>query len=140
MQEVYRILDANLNRLREGLRVLEEVARFVLDDGELTGKLKDMRHRAANAVADWSVDQMELLCARSSEDDVGASSWTDSEGSRESLSALTIANCKRVQEASRVLEEFGKMCSGVEARIFKEIRFSAYELEKELLKKLSNKK
>jgi len=45
VQEIYRVLDANFNRAREGLRVTEEVARFILEDPQLTARLKDLRHR-----------------------------------------------------------------------------------------------
>ena len=137
MREIYRVLDANLNRLREGLRVLEEVSRFVLDDGEMTAGFKDLRHRVTAAASGWPGGLMELLDAREPAADVGAASWTDGEKSRNSLVALTMANCKRVQEAARVLEEFGKMDDIAGAREFKEIRFLAYGLEKELLKKIN---
>src|SRR5262249_19719989 len=42
-----RILDASANRAREGLRVVEDYVRFVLDDPFLTRRLKDVRHRLA---------------------------------------------------------------------------------------------
>ena len=40
-----RLLDANLDRAREGLRVLEDWARFGLDRGDLVVRTKDMRQR-----------------------------------------------------------------------------------------------
>jgi thiamine-phosphate pyrophosphorylase len=137
MREIYRVLDANLNRLREGLRVLEEVSRFVLNNNEMTAGLKDLRHQVATAAAGLPGGLMELIEARKPTADVGAGSWTTGEASRNSLMALATANCKRIQEAARVLEEFGKMCEGPSARSFKEIRFTAYKLEIELLKKLN---
>ena len=137
MREIYRVLDANLNRLREGLRVLEEVSRLVLEDGEMTARVKDLRHRATAAAAKWPGGIIELIGARESATDVGAGSWTPGEKSRAGLVALTAANCKRVQEAARVLEEFGKLSAGVDAREFKELRFTFYELEKDLLKEVN---
>jgi len=138
VREIYRVLDANLNRLREGLRVLEEVSRFVLHDRDMTARFKDLRHQATAAAASWPEGSAELTGAREPSTDVGAGSWTTGESTRSSLTALTAANCKRVQEAARVLEEFGKMLEGEGARGFKEIRFLAYELEKELVKKLAD--
>ena len=137
MREIYRILDANLNRLREGLRVLEEIARFVLDDEKLTSQLKDIRHQVTAVSNSLPISVIDLLEARESSQDVGADSWTAEEMSRDSLLEVVAANCKRVQEASRVLEEFGKMCNiAADARAFKRIRFTAYSLEKELWQKI----
>ncbi|MCL2766883.1 MAG: hypothetical protein FWD21_04295 [Peptococcaceae bacterium] len=138
MREIYRVLDANINRLREGLRVLEEVSRFILNDRDMTARLKNLRHQATAAANSLPEGFMELIGARESTTDVGADSWTAAEMTRSSLTALTTANCKRVQEAARVLEEFGKLCVGDGARTFKEIRFMAYELERELLKNISD--
>lgn len=138
MREIYRVMDANLNRAREGLRVLEEIARFVLDDGELTARFKDVRHSLFSIVNEIPGVLDELVGARDSAADVGAGSWTDGEKSRGSLLALARANIKRVQEAARVLEEFGKLL-GLQAEKFKKIRFQAYVLEQELLARMKDK-
>ncbi len=132
MREVYRVMDANLNRAREGLRVLEEIARFVLDDAELSVRLKEMRHSLVAVVSELPGGLYELVCARDAAGDVGAGSWTQGEKTRDGIFALAAANFKRVQEAARVLEEFGKLF-GSEAKEFKKIRFETYILEQEML-------
>ncbi len=131
MRQVYRVVDANLNRAREGLRVLEEIARFVLDDVDLTANLKDIRHNLNTLVSEASNLRYDIIHSRDSEGDVGAGSWTKRESARDSLFALATANFKRVQEAARVLEEFGKLL-GLPAREFKKIRFETYLLEKKI--------
>ncbi len=130
LRELYRIADANLNRAREGLRVLEEVARFILEDTKLTGVLKEMRHRLSSIACDSSVASA-LINSRDAENDVGAGSWTAKEKERGSVCDLVAANFKRVQEAARVLEEFGKLL-GLPAQELKELRFELYTLEKEM--------
>jgi thiamine-phosphate pyrophosphorylase len=139
MREVYRVVDANLNRAREGLRVLEEIARFVLDDAGLTARLKEMRHSLTAAADNLPGGLPELVRSRDSAGDVGAGSWTPGEKNRESLLAVAVANLKRVQEAARVLEEFGKLL-GPGAAVFKKIRFEAYVLEQEMLEKMAEAK
>ena len=39
-----RIIDANLNRTGEGLHLLEDLARLMLNDAGLTQQLKTIRH------------------------------------------------------------------------------------------------
>ncbi|MCG9968135.1 hypothetical protein L9W92_08740 [Pelotomaculum terephthalicicum JT] len=136
MRDVYRVIDANLNRLREGLRVLEEIARFILKDSEMTAQLKDTRHRVAAVTGELPGGILELIRARDAAGDVGASSWTPGEKARSDLMSLTAANFKRVQEAARVLEEFCKIFAAQEAREFKKIRFEIYDLEQDMLKKM----
>ena len=43
-RETLRIIDANLNRAAEGLRVLEDIARLGLNDASLSERLKTLRH------------------------------------------------------------------------------------------------
>lgn len=137
MREIYRVMDANLNRAREGLRVLEEIARFILEDPELTLRLKNMRHKLTGTAGDLPGGMVELVRARDSVNDVGSTSWTSGEKTRNDLSSLVLANIKRVQEAARVLEEFGKILAP-DTEDFKKIRFETYRLEQEMLTKLSN--
>ncbi|HOV79473.1 MAG TPA: hypothetical protein PK728_05145 [Bacillota bacterium] len=138
MREVYRVVDANLNRAREGLRVLEEIARFVLDDADLTSRLKDIRHSLSSTAGELPGGVYELVRSRDSAGDVGAESWTRQERSRNSLFELAVANLKRVQEAARVLEEFGKLL-GPAAGGFKKLRYETYVLEQEILQKMRDK-
>ncbi|MHB8170580.1 MAG: thiamine phosphate synthase [Thermincolia bacterium] len=131
--KILRIIDANINRTGEGLRVVEEVARFALNHGPLTGELKAMRHLLTEAVALLPRGKADLLAARQADEDVGAESFSSGEKRRETLKDLFLANIRRVQEAARVLEEFTKTKSEDAAYKFKELRYRAYTLEKEML-------
>lgn len=135
MQKIYRVLDANLNRAREGLRVLEEAARFILDESILTAELKELRHLVTGLAASIPGGVVELVTARDSEGDVGASSWNEGERTRDSVLSLVQANFKRVQEAARVLEEYGKLV-GPGADSYKKVRFRLYVLEQEMMAKM----
>jgi len=132
--QTLRIMDANLNRIGEGLRVLEEIARLLLDDAGLSQQLKDMRHEMVKV--DLSLEQ-QFLQARNSEGDVGIDIEAASEGKHKGLSAMVVANARRVQEALRVLEELAKDPDiALESGKFKQARFSLYTIEKKLFSRL----
>jgi hypothetical protein len=134
-RNIYRILDANLNRAREGIRVTEEVARFCFDDAKLSSRFKRIRHELTR-VAKKHFDQNKLLSFRDSQKDVGADSMGALEKKRSDLSSVVKANLRRAQEATRVLEEFGKLINPDSAGSFKRIRFRLYTLEQEILRGL----
>ena len=136
MDKTARILDANLNRGREGLRVVEDVVRFVLDDMELASRIKAMRHMVTSLVQQLPLGELELLSARDSEGDVGMNLNCASEDLRPDLSQIASANIHRSQEAMRVLEELSKLYSDNVALQFKKLRFQIYELEKEIMPEL----
>ena len=136
-KNIYRILDANLNRAREGVRVTEEVARLYFDDARLSAKFKRLRHELTH-VAKRHFDQTKLLSFRNSEKDVGADSMGSLEKKRSDISAVIQANLRRSQEATRVLEEFGKLINPNSAKDFKKIRFRLYTLEQEILRSLQD--
>jgi thiamine-phosphate pyrophosphorylase len=129
--DLARILDANANRAREALRVLEEYARFSLDDATLTGDLKKLRHDLTAALTVHGPGF--LLEARATEADVGTDLTTPAEEQRDSLLAVVRANAKRLQEALRSLEEYGKVHSPALGRAFEAIRYRSYVLERALL-------
>lgn len=134
MNESYlRLIDANLNRLREGIRVVEDIFRYVYNDKQTALKLKELRHlsRLNNYI--------ELLETRDVKNDVLRSS-IKSEQNRSDLNSILIANFKRAQESSRVLEEFCKLISIEDSEIFKFIRYELYNLEIVLTKITSNSK
>jgi hypothetical protein len=134
MNENYlRLIDANLNRLREGIRVVEDIFRYVYNDKQTALKLKELRHlsRLENYI--------ELLETRDVKNDVLRSS-IKSEQNRTDLYSILIANFKRAQESSRVLEEFTKLTSVKDSEIFKYIRYELYNLEIVLTKITSNSK
>jgi len=132
MDKTARILDANLNRGREGLRVVEDVVRFVLDDIDLASRIKTMRHMVTSLVRQLPLNELELLSARDSQGDVGMNLNCASEDLRPDLSHIVSANIHRSQEAMRVLEELSKLYSDSVALQFKKLRFQMYELEKEI--------
>ena len=133
-----RILDACLNRCREGLRVLEDFARFLRNDERVCRELKDMRHtltvsenRLANAFSEMAL-RPSLLAARNTRQDVGTGVTHRNEYARETLQELVTANCRRVQESLRSLEEFGKLVSPEFAAVIKQLRYRSYTVEQDL--------
>jgi thiamine-phosphate pyrophosphorylase len=128
--ETLRILDAAANRAREGFRVLEDYARFALDDAHLTGRLKECRHRLREAIS--TLPAAGLLRSRETETDVGTQITTQSESVRQSPLDVALAACKRVQEAVRSLEEFGKLWSTTASAQLERLRYATYTLEKAL--------
>lgn len=126
-RQVMRIIDANLNRLTEGLRVVEDVLRYARDDAPLQQKLKSMRHRASSAVPAG-----DFLMYRNAAGDVGLRARGSLENRRGSLGDVVRANLKRAQEACRVLEEVLKIESPGAALVMKELRYESYGLENEL--------
>jgi len=132
--QALRIIDANLNRIGEGLRVLEDIARLLLDDADLSQQLKDMRHEMVKV--DLSLEQ-QFLQARNSEGDVGIYLEASNQKKYKELSTTVVANARRVQEAMRVLEELAKNPGApLESDKFKRARFALYTIEKELFSKL----
>jgi len=138
-RNIYRIIDANLNRAREGIRVVEEVARLYFDDAKLSAQLKTLRHDLTK-VAKKSFDQDLLLSFRDSLKDVGADSMSGLEKKRADMHSIVQANLRRSQEAARVLEEFGKLVNPNSASSFKKIRFKLYTLEKNIFSIIKNNK
>jgi thiamine-phosphate pyrophosphorylase len=137
--QLLRMIDANLNRSSEGLRVLEDVARFLLNDAELSQRLRTLRHELAQKTKSLGVG---LLCGRDAEHDVGRPRSKD----RESITAetplqglldLVLANAKRVEEALRVIEEVAN--SLLNSAAFEQTRFALYALERDLFSKISRR-
>ena len=128
-----RLIDANLNRLREGIRVVEDVFRYVYNNKEVATKLKNLRHLARTQ------NYYELLETRDVKNDVLKES-IKSEQNRDNLNSILIANFKRAQESARVLEEFTKLTSIKDSENFKYIRYELYNLEIVLTKITSNSK
>lgn len=124
--ELFRVVDANLNRLKEGIRVIEDIARYVHDDKELATKLKSLRHLC-------KVEPIEpLLASRDSINDV-LRPTLQTEMNRTDLRSILIANYKRGEESARVLEELYKIVEPSLSETFKYIRYELYTLEKQNL-------
>ena len=128
-----RLIDANLNRLREGIRVVEDIFRYIYNNKEISTKLKSLRHIARTK------NYYELLETRDVENDVLRES-IKSEQNREDLNSILIVNFKRAQESSRVLDELTKLSSIEDSENFKYIRYELYNLEIVLTKITSNSK
>lgn len=131
----HRILDANLNRSREGLRVCEEVARFYFDDARLTRELKNLRHDISQIFLRFPGSPFSLLAARDTQGDVGAVS-SAREKNKKNIADLFLANIQRTKEALRVLEEVAHVLSPDISTKFKKLRFKAYAIEKQALPRL----
>lgn len=129
-KKISSILDANFGRLSEGLRVLEDIARFILRDYRITKKLKEMRH---SLLVESRPFDLEFLDSRG--EDLGASLFAADESKRESFLALVVANAKRAEESLRVLEEYFKFLENKNWRKFQDSRFLLYNLEKEIVSK-----
>jgi thiamine-phosphate pyrophosphorylase len=141
------MIDANLNRSSEGLRVLEDVARFLLNDAELSQRLKTLRHDLAQETKSLS---LEFLSRRDSEHDVGHP-YPVPPGEREfnmkttslqGLLDLVTANAKRVEESLRVVEELAKLpelSSILNSGSFEQTRFALYTLERDLISRISRR-
>ena len=118
-----RLIDANLNRLKEGIRVIEDINRYVHNDKLLTPRLKTLRHKLQKA---YSLQRVKY---RDIQNDIQKKS-IDSELNRGSLQDIVIANFSRAQESARVLEESFKLSDTSISELFKTVRYELYELER----------
>jgi len=136
-QQIRRVIDANLNRTREGLRVLEDISRLVLNDAILSKQLKTMRHELLRG--EPALDR-QLITARNSEGDVGANTVVPGQEKEKELPLVVVANASRVQESLRTLEEMSKTPGAapqLNPERFKKARFDLYTIERELLSRLT---
>jgi len=122
-EKIERLIDANLNRLKEGIRVIEDINRYIFDDASLTSTLKQLRHQLQPAY-----DQNRLRY-RDIENDVQKKSIA-SELKRANITDLVIANFSRAQESARVLEESFKLVDPTLSELCKEVRYGLYGVEK----------
>jgi thiamine-phosphate pyrophosphorylase len=123
-----RVLDAAGNRAREGIRVVEDFARFVLDDRHLTDQLKRLRHELTAALE--RVPLAHRLAARETQADVGTQLSTPAERCRQDTTDVLTANFIRVQEALRSLEEFAKILDPDLAARLEQLRYRSYTLHR----------
>ena len=129
MPSLLRILDANTNRAREALRVMEDAARFLLNDANLSASLKQLRHDLAKTMA--QVNRLEQH--RDTPGDVGTTIFTEAEQSRQGAGAVALAAGKRLSEALRAIEEYLKPTPTCHlAPVIEQLRYRGYELERQL--------
>ena len=138
LQRVYRVLDANANRAREALRVAEEAARFALARPDLAAALKGLRHDLREALD--RLDGRALLAARDTPGDVGTRIATAGEQFRAGTADVARAALKRLTEALRVLEEYGKVVDAAFAAGAERLRYRAYDLEQRFEEALAPRK
>lgn len=127
---VGRIVDANLNRLSEGLKVIEDITRLTLNAPVLLNRIRQLRIRFGR---EFSKLRRSVVLFRNSKQDPGRNDRFD-RLKRKNLADVLFANFKRAQEASRVLEEVLKIDTPDYARKIKKIRFALYDLEKATLR------
>ncbi|NQT95564.1 MAG: thiamine-phosphate pyrophosphorylase [Candidatus Omnitrophica bacterium] len=129
-KKILRIIDVNLNRAREGLRVCEDIARFILNDSNATSQLKSLRHKIKRIIISSSLNKRLLHESR----DVAKDCATDFSPleKKSNWQSIFFANIQRTKESLRVLEEFFNLSNSKISEKFKDLRFQAYKLEKRL--------
>ncbi len=131
--QIERVIDANYNRAKEGLRVCEDIFRFLRDDPKVTARFKKIRHGVTAAVSGFGLKN--IVAARDIKTDVGRGT-IKRESSRGDVGDIYYANAQRVKESLRVLEEFAKLKDARAADRFKKLRYEVYDIEKETLAKI----
>lgn len=127
-----RILDTNVNRCKEGLRVVEDGMRFIFCDEEFYKEIRVIRHAASSYLTEY---YEQMLSARDSVSDSGKKAQ---EASRADLKNIIIANFKRAEESLRVLEEYSKIIDFETALKYKALRYKIYDIEKKFFDKYKN--
>lgn len=127
-----RVIDANFNRAKEGLRVCEDVCRFIFDAKGPTRSYKAVRHQLTEAISTLKIS--EVILSRDIRKDVGRKS-TSIEFKRKGVMDIFYANSQRVKESLRVLEEFSKLRNKRLAEDLKKLRYKIYALEKNIIER-----
>jgi len=128
---VYRIIDANFNRAREAIRVVEDFCRFALNSGSLTERAKQLRHELSAAID--KLDAGRLISSRDTPGDVGIEKTVDKQLRRTDLHSSFTAGCKRLTEALRTLAEMTQTVNRPVAGTIEKLRYAAYTLEKDIV-------
>lgn len=132
--KILRIIDANINRAKEGLRVCEDIMRLIVENKSNTFKLKKIRHGISQILTDSKISGYELLKYRDSIADVGRK--VKSMSSKKRIGEIFMANSQRVKEALRVLEELFCIFDDKVSLKFQDLRFKFYDIEKESLERI----
>jgi len=136
-KNVYRLIDANANRAKEGLRVLEDIVRFIADEKKLTADFKGIRHLLTRCLAaNAAIRPLSIIKQRQVRRDVGKAT-TVSEAKRKNVTEVFLANAQRVKESLRVLEEFFKLYDKKISVRLKAARYKMYALEKRSIEKIA---
>ena len=134
MREVYRILDANFNRAREALRVVEDCGRFALNDPAVTAMAKNLRSQIKEVTVDLPANEM--IVSRDTPGDIGTELTSPTEPERQDLADVASAACKRMTEALRTIEEYVKFVAPAQTIKVERMRYDAYTLEQRLMQRL----
>lgn len=124
-----RVLDANFNRSKEALRVIEDIFRFVSENDTLRKKSRSLRH-SLDAITKNKLFK-EAVWSRNCDYDLGRKIDT-LELNRKTSRDVLYANLQRAKESVRVLEEFFKIISPSQVKLLKKIRYDIYSLEKKV--------
>ena len=132
MKEMNRLLDANINRVSEGIRVVEDVARFVYNQKEFSKELREKRHYLRKLFIQKDND---FLNSRDTKKDVGIEITKESQLDKKSnIKNIVVGNFKRIQEGLRSIEEISKIsCDYSISKEVEALRYSFYNLEKEFM-------
>ncbi len=128
---ITRIIDANMNRISEGLRVIEELFRFYLNDAEKTEFIKHIRHNITKILKNL-YSNIDLYISRDIVDDVGVNIKSEDELVRSGIEEIFLTNAGRVKESLRVVEEYLKLISPEDASKIEKLRYSFYGFEKKV--------
>lgn len=133
--KLLRIMDANFNRAREGLRVCEDIARFALKDKNIPKALKNIRHNITKAVLSSKIASLSAL-VKNRDTYSDRVKFIDLKTKKKvSLADLFMANIERAKESLRVLEECSKIIDEGASPKFRRLRFTVYNVEQEYIKK-----
>ena len=135
MNNRYRIIDANINRMAEGIRVIEDHSRFITENKEVNKQLREIRHKARKTLKELDSD---LISSRESLSDNGLKISGNSKlDNKTTEKELLLSNFKRIQEAVRSIEENLKITGDYDkSKQFEQIRFEIYEIEKQYMSNL----
>jgi thiamine-phosphate pyrophosphorylase len=128
---VYRIIDANFNRAREAIRVIEDFCRFALNSTPLFERARQLRHQLSAAIG--KLDAGQLISSRDALGDIGAGKPINEKLSRNNLNDCVTAGCKRLSEALRTMAEMSQIQNRSVAETIEKLRFDAYALEKDIV-------
>jgi thiamine-phosphate pyrophosphorylase len=132
---ILRILDANFNRCKEGLRVAEDIFRFILQDDKLRRKIRHLRHSLDFITREKFFK--DTILSRDSKKDLGKN-VDYLEIKRESCLDVLYVNLQRAKESLRVIEEFFKIISPKKVKNIKKARYELYTLEKNIVWRTSS--
>jgi len=137
-KEIFRIIDANFNRTREGLRVCEDIARFMINSPGITKELKALRHGVSEIIRSSPEMAGILIESRDAVGDCGRMPDSRIEVPRREVLDVFTANIERVKESIRVLEEFFKIINVKLSCRLSRLRFKAYDIEKKAVKRMAS--